>query len=79
MSTRSNTKPTLLSVFDGQKCLGFILTRHLGYEAFTADERSLGTFESVCEAANVISNSELRGDSRQGATASPTPQHPNCE
>jgi hypothetical protein len=46
----------LLSVYDGQRCIGFILQRSkLGHEAFTADERSLGLFKTWDEAATAIS------------------------
>jgi hypothetical protein len=50
------TKPTLVSVFDGRVCLGMILSRGAkGYEAFTADERSLGLFPTQADAANALS------------------------
>jgi hypothetical protein len=37
----------LLSVYDGQVCIGWVLARGVrGFEAFSAGERSLGVFES---------------------------------
>jgi hypothetical protein len=37
----------LVSIYDGQRCLGFILARgKTGFEAFAADEQSLGLFQS---------------------------------
>ena len=53
----SKTKPAMTSVYDGQRCLGFVLKRHwvnglaVAYEAFSADERPLGIFESQDAAA----------------------------
>ena len=55
------TKPTLVSVFDGRVCLGMILSRGAkGYEAFTADERSLGLFPTQADAANALSAAGAR-------------------
>jgi hypothetical protein len=43
------------SVFAGQVCIGFILNRgEAGFEAFDADERSLGLFPTQREAAAAI-------------------------
>jgi hypothetical protein len=42
-------------VYDGRQCCGFILARgKAGFEAFTRDEQSLGTFKTQREAAAVI-------------------------
>jgi hypothetical protein len=50
MSDAPNT-----SVYAGQVCLGFILNRGTaGFEAFNADERSLGLFPTQHEAAAAI-------------------------
>jgi hypothetical protein len=47
--------PTMLSVFDGRRCAGFLLHRgSAGWEAFSADEISLGTFPTQQAAANAI-------------------------
>jgi hypothetical protein len=55
------TKATLVSVFDGRKCLGIVLSRGpKGYEAFTADERSLGLFPTQEAAANALSAAGAR-------------------
>jgi hypothetical protein len=49
------TTASLLSVFDGRRCAGFLLYRGpAGWEAFTADEVSLGTFPTRQDAANAI-------------------------
>jgi hypothetical protein len=54
MSTRT-TRPSLVSVYDGRKCLGFIFARGCrGYEAFSADERSLGVFLDQREALDAV-------------------------
>jgi hypothetical protein len=48
------------SVYDGQTRIGHIQLRHwvnnlaIAYEAFTADEQSLGTFESEQAAVTAI-------------------------
>jgi hypothetical protein len=54
MTTAPSTSP-LLSVYDGQCCIGFVFTRgKQGFEAFTADQRSLGTFLSQRDAAVAV-------------------------
>ena len=46
---------TVTSVFSGQNCIGFILDRgEAGFEAFSADEQSLGLFPTQHEAAAAI-------------------------
>jgi hypothetical protein len=46
----------ITSVFSGQICLGFILSRGpAGFEAFSTDERSLGIFASMKAAAAAVS------------------------
>ena len=50
-----STSTPMLSVYDGQQLVGWILARgRRGYEAFTAGERSLGVFETQDEAVNKI-------------------------
>jgi hypothetical protein len=49
---------TLLSVYDGRECAGFLLRRpRRGVEAFDRDENSLGIFPSEREAANAVLDS----------------------
>ena len=49
------SNPALVSVYTCQVCLGFILSRGpAGFEAFSADEKSLGLFPTQREAAAVI-------------------------
>jgi hypothetical protein len=49
--------PTMVSVYDGRECIGVVLQRFwvgalaVAYEAFTADEQSLGIFSSRDAAA----------------------------
>jgi hypothetical protein len=46
----------MLSVYDGQRCLGHIIVRgKTGHEAFDTDNNSLGMFASEHDAANAIS------------------------
>jgi hypothetical protein len=48
----------ITSVYAGQVCIGFILDRGtVGFEAFSADEKSLGLFPTQHEAAAAL----LRG------------------
>jgi hypothetical protein len=54
MGTKMTTA-SLFSVFDGRRCAGFLLHRGpAGWEAFTADEISLGVFATRQDAANAI-------------------------
>jgi hypothetical protein len=54
----SNTKPAttaMLTVYDGQQEIGFVLRRGpVGVEAFTASDDSLGMFRNECDAASAI-------------------------
>jgi hypothetical protein len=51
-----DAKPAFQSVYDGRVCLGHILNRgKLGFEAFDADDSSLGTFPDQKSAADAIS------------------------
>ena len=54
MTARPATTP-LVSVYDGQQCLGHVLGRgKAGYEAFNRDDKSLGIFETQRQAANAL-------------------------
>jgi hypothetical protein len=47
--------PPIIPVISGKVCLGFILARGpAGFEALTADERSLGLFATQHEAAAAV-------------------------
>jgi hypothetical protein len=54
----SNTKPiatAMLTVYDGQQAIGFVLRRGpVGVEAFTASDDSLGLFRNERDAASAI-------------------------
>jgi hypothetical protein len=51
----SGAIPTVVTVYDGQQCLGFVFARgKLGFEASDRDERSLGIFPSQREAAAAL-------------------------
>jgi hypothetical protein len=46
---------SLACVYSGQVCLGFVINRAAaGFEAFNADEKSLGLFPTQREAAAAI-------------------------
>jgi hypothetical protein len=46
---------TMVFVYDGRRCIGFVLNRgRRGFEAFDCDERSLGVFETQAAAAAAI-------------------------
>jgi hypothetical protein len=43
-------------VYDGRQCLGHVLSRGpKGFEAFDHDDKSLGVFASMRDAANALS------------------------
>jgi hypothetical protein len=44
----------IVTIFGGGRCRGFILHRCKGWEAFNADEQSLGLFAGAQEAAAAI-------------------------
>jgi hypothetical protein len=55
VKSRMTTTTPLLSISDGQVCVGFVLARgRRGYEAFDAGERSLGVFETRDAAINKL-------------------------
>ena len=52
----------MLSVYDGQRCLGRILQRgKRGFEAFDAEDHSLGTFPTNQEAADAVTRAAEGG------------------
>jgi hypothetical protein len=54
MTSVASSSP-LLSIYDGQLCVGFVFARgKQGFEAFDTDQHSLGTFASHREAATAI-------------------------
>jgi hypothetical protein len=54
MTTATSPSP-LLSIYDGQRCVGFVYARgRTGFEAFTAEQHSLGIFPSQREAAAAV-------------------------
>ena len=47
----------MLSVYDGQRCLGHIVKRgKCRFEAFDANDNSLGTFPTDHEAADAVTH-----------------------
>ena len=49
----------MVAVYDGRACLGHVLGRgRAGFEAFDADNRSLGIFPSQREAAAAVMGSQ---------------------
>jgi hypothetical protein len=54
--TRSRFSDQWLSVYDGTKCLGHVLSRGpKGVEAFDRDDNSLGNFPTMQAAADALS------------------------
>jgi hypothetical protein len=48
-------EPAIVTVYSGKICLGFVLALGAaGFEAFSADEKSLGIFATQREAAAAI-------------------------
>jgi hypothetical protein len=55
MTAGRSDKATLVSVFDGRCCIGFILRRgRAGFEAFNSDQDTIGIFCSEAEAAAAL-------------------------
>ena len=49
------TMTPMVSVYDGQQCLGHVLARgKTGYEAFDPNDESVGIFETQRQAANAL-------------------------
>jgi hypothetical protein len=47
--------PPLVSVYDGQQCVGHVLARgKAGFEAFDTDDKSVGVFPTAKQAANAL-------------------------
>jgi hypothetical protein len=54
MTAPTSSSP-MVSIYDGQRCLGFVFQRgRTGFEAFDAEQRSLGMFPTQREAATAI-------------------------
>jgi hypothetical protein len=55
MSTPRTYTTSMRSVFDGRRCIGFVLPRgRSGWEAFDANDVSLGRFPTAKEAADCL-------------------------
>jgi len=55
MTTRPLNTSTMLCVTDGRRCAGFLINRgKAGWEAYSANEISLGVFSNMAEAARAI-------------------------
>jgi hypothetical protein len=60
MSAPKPAATPLVSVYDGTTCLGHVLGRgKTGFEAFTADDKSVGVFKTQREAAAALTGGEL--------------------
>jgi len=67
MSART-APPTMVSVYSGRDCLGFVLSRGCN-EAFATDERSFGLFPNQRDAANAVVASQIPEQSGMRASA----------
>jgi hypothetical protein len=57
----AHPNPPMLSVYSGRVCCGFLLNRgKTGFEAFDADQRSLGLFPTQREAAAALPDTEVQ-------------------
>ena len=55
MSSATTTTTTMLSIFDGRECAGFLLHRGKeGVELFDKEQRSLGIFPTEREAVAAL-------------------------
>jgi hypothetical protein len=59
MSAAGRAQTSLLTVYDGQRCVGFVMNRgKQGYEAIDAHEQSLGYFPHQQEAIIAVLNED---------------------
>jgi hypothetical protein len=66
MNSKADCKTTLLSVYDGRVCIGFVLPRgKLGFEAFDSRDHSQGLFGTQQDAAAALSS--LNNPAKAGA------------
>jgi hypothetical protein len=57
-NSSASPKTTLVTVYDGRTCIGFVLSRgKLGFEAFDNHQHSQGLFGTQQEAAAALSKS----------------------
>jgi hypothetical protein len=55
MSVSPKAVSTWAAIYDGQRCIGHIFHRGKnGWEAFNADDETIGFFKSPAEAANAL-------------------------
>ena len=55
MSARSSDKSSVMSVYDGRCCIGFIIAHgRTSYESFDADQHSVGLFNDERDAATAL-------------------------
>jgi hypothetical protein len=52
----SESTASMMSVYDGQRCIGFLLRRGKAVEAFDGDSKSLGIFPNQATAAGAITS-----------------------
>lgn len=76
---KGKVETPMTAVYDGQRCVGFILNRGpQGFEAFDADEQSMGCFPTAQEAARAIPNPNSH--SANDPAAAPVPvQDPSTQ
>ena len=54
-SANTSAPAAMISIFDGRTCIGHVLGRgRTGFEAYDAEQRSLGTFASQQAAVDAI-------------------------
>jgi hypothetical protein len=58
--TDTDSHSALQSVYDGQRCIGFLVRGRSGIEAYDAAERSLGTYPNLKNAADAVSDAAGR-------------------
>jgi hypothetical protein len=59
-TTDTDSRSALQSVYDGQRCIGFLVRGRSGIEAYDAAERSLGTYPNLKNAADAVSDAAGR-------------------
>jgi hypothetical protein len=60
-TTAIDFSASYIAIYDGRTCLGSVLLRRGAFEAFDADDKSLGTFTSKDAARRAVADAARRG------------------
>jgi hypothetical protein len=64
----ASVKPRLLSLYDGTRCLGHLISRGpAGWEAYDVADRSIGTFPDQDAAADAVTAAHAQASDQGGS------------